>query len=286
MSAQPDTLQAREADLRDHLKRLGSVIVAFSGGVDSAVVLAAAVRALGREALGVTADSPSVADGEVDAASAVARSMGARHEIIRTREFESEAYRANGPDRCYHCKDELYAVLLGLARARAIRNVVDGANADDGVAALDRRPGRAAAAKHGVRSPLAEVGIGKADVRAIAARYGLSVAEKPASPCLSSRVPYGTRIDVDDLRRIDLAESYLRANGFPIVRVRHYGDVARVEVPDRDIAPLERMHERLTRAFASVGYRSVEIDPRGYRTGSLNEAAGQNSSMLVAPDVE
>jgi len=156
--------------------------------------------------------------------------------------------------------------------------VLDGAKADDGRARLDRRHGRAAAAKLGVRSPLADLGIGKDDVRAIAARYGLAVWDKPATPCLSSRVPHGTRIELDDLRRIDLAERFLRASGFGTVRVRHFGRTARVEVPASDIAKLHACAERAARALASVGYDTMEIDPRGYRTGSLNEAPGREAA--------
>ena len=250
----------------------GQVIVAFSGGVDSSVVLAAALRALGGGALGVTASSPSVAQGEVDAAAALAREIGAAHEIVETREFDDVRYRANGADRCYHCKSELYSLLARLASQRGYAAVLDGTNADDGKAALDVRPGHAAATRFGVRSPLAELGIGKDEVRAIASRYGLRVWDKPATPCLSSRVPHGTRIEIDDLRRIDLAERYLRANGFPIVRVRHLGATARIEVPMGDVARLRAIEGRAAHALAAVGYETVEIDPHGYRTGSLNSS--------------
>lgn len=253
----------------------GRVIVAFSGGVDSAVVLVAASRALGGSMLAVTASSASVAQGEVEGAALLAREVGVAHEVIETREFDNPRYRTNGADRCYHCKSELYSTLSCIASERGYRAVLDGTNADDGAAALDVRPGRAAANEFAVRSPLAELGIGKTEVRAIAARYGLRVADKPATPCLSSRVPHGTRIEIDDLRRIDLAERYLRANGFSTVRVRHFGSTARVEVPIEDIARLRDIEARAGRAFAAVGYDSLEIDPRGYRTGSLNEKPRQ-----------
>ena len=198
-----------DRELEATIRGFGSAVVAFSGGVDSAVVLAAAARALGDSVLGVTASSPSVAAGEVKAAAALARAIGVDHEVVFTREFDDARYRANAPDRCFHCKSELFSRLAALASSRGYRAVLDGANADDGRAPLDRRPGRAAAAKLGVRSPLADLGIGKDDVRAIAARYGLAVWDKPATPCLSSRVPHGTRIELDDLRRIDLAERFL-----------------------------------------------------------------------------
>lgn len=249
---------------------LGRVIVAFSGGVDSSVVLAGAVRALGDGALGVTASSPSVAEGEVEAAAVLAREIGASHEIVETHEFDEPRYRANGTDRCFHCKSELYSLLARLADQRGFAAVLDGSNADDGKTALDVRPGQAAAKRFGVRSPLAELGIGKDEVRALASHYGLRVWDKPATPCLSSRVPHGTAIEIDDLRRIDLAERYLRANGFSTVRVRHFGATARIEVPVGDVARLHAIEERAARALAAVGYETVEIDPRGYRTGSLN----------------
>jgi uncharacterized protein len=262
-----------ERELYAAMRRLGSVVVAFSGGVDSAVVLAAAVRELGDRALAVTAASPSVAQGELELAVALARGLGAAHVVVETREFEDPRYRANPVNRCFYCKEELYARLSAIALERGFDVVADGANADDGRAPLDRRPGRAAAAAHGVRSPLAELGIGKEQVRAIAARLGLSVWDKPATPCLSSRVPYGTRIELDDLRRIDLAERYLRASGFATVRVRHYGTLARVEVPPEDVERLRAMRGRVERALGAVGYREIDVDPRGYRVGSLNESS-------------
>ena len=260
-----------ESELRSAIRGLGSAVIAFSGGVDSAVVLAVSAQELGASALGVTGVSPSMAAGELETAAAVAHAIGARHETLQTREFDAAEYRANERDRCYHCKHELFSRLRALADERGIAHVVDGFNADDGIAALDVRPGRGAARALGVRSPLAETGFAKADVRALAKKLGLSVWKKPATPCLSSRVPYGTRIEETDLRRIDLAESYLRASGFPVVRVRHYGSLARVEVPVADLERLREMRARVERAFSDVGYARLEIDARGYRTGSLNE---------------
>jgi pyridinium-3,5-biscarboxylic acid mononucleotide sulfurtransferase len=255
-----------------HIRELRSVVVAFSGGVDSAVVLAASIVALGDDrTLAVTGVSASLALGERENARAVASSLGATHECIETREFDNPSYRSNPANRCYYCKEELYSRLAALARDRGFAFVADGTNADDGRASLDRRPGRAAAAKFGVRSPLAEANIGKDEIRAIAAHLGLSVHDKPASPCLSSRVPYGTHIEEDELRRIDLSERYLRACGFEVVRVRHLGSTARIEVPAERVEALRRIDRRVERALNAVGYEKVEIDPRGYRTGSLNE---------------
>ena len=249
---------ARERALREILRELQPLVVAYSGGVDSATLLA------------VTGRSPSLARGETEAAAALAAQIGARHEIIETHEFDDPRYRENGRDRCYHCKDELFSRLTKLARERGFAHVADGFNADDGRSPLDRRPGHQAGLRLGVRSPLAEAGLGKDDLRAIAQRLGLRVWNKPATPCLSSRVPYGMAIQEGDLRKIDLAERYLRALGYGIVRVRHFGDTALIEVPPERIVELCASRPRIEQALGSVGYTQVDIDPRGYRTGSLN----------------
>jgi len=274
--AQAPSLASRERDLRASVRGLRSAIVAYSGGVDSALLAAIARSELGDRALAVTGVSASVAQGELEAARSLAARIGIRHETLQTHEFENPAYRANPANRCFYCKDELFGRLAHLARERGFDHVVDGANADDGASALDVRPGRGAALAHAVRSPLAQANLTKADVRALARALDLPVWQKPATPCLSSRVPYGTRIEDDDLRRIDLAERYLRASGFPTVRVRHFGALARVEVPRADIARLEERRGNVARALRDVGYERVEIDPRGYRTGSLNENVGSS----------
>ncbi|MBC5828005.1 MAG: ATP-dependent sacrificial sulfur transferase LarE [Candidatus Eremiobacteraeota bacterium] len=263
----------REAALRELLRGMRGAVVAYSGGVDSAVLLAVAVQEVRGETLAITGRSPSVALGEVDRASILAAGMGARHQIIETREFEDPRYRENSPDRCFYCKDELYSRLWQIARERGYENVLDGFNADDGKSPLDRRPGHDAGLRLGVRSPLAEVGLTKDDVRSIARRLNLAVWDKPATPCLSSRIPYGTRVEEETLRKIDLAECYLRARGYRIVRVRHFGNAARIEVPPADIARLQAARAGIERVLQSVGYDRIEVDPRGYRRGSLNDSA-------------
>jgi len=261
---------AKVGRLRETVRGYGSAVVAFSGGVDSALVLRIAVEELGSRALAVTGVSPSVPARDLEDAERLAAEMGARHRLLRTEELAEPRYVANSPDRCYWCKSELFDKLEVVRRDEGLACVADGTNVDDHG---DWRPGLAARRERSVRSPLFEAGLDKLDVRTVSRALGLSVAEKPAAACLASRFPYGTEVTADGLRQVGAAEESIRALGFRQVRVRHHGDVARIEV---DPAEMERMldpacRERVARGVREAGYRWVAIDLEGYRTGSLNE---------------
>jgi uncharacterized protein len=256
------------ADLERRVGGHRSAVVAFSGGVDSSLVAAVAARVLGRRALAVTAVSPAVAAGELDGARAVADAIGIRHETIATDELAREGYRRNGRDRCYFCKTELYDALADLAGRRGFAVLLSGANADD---AGDWRPGLRAAAEHGVRHPLLEAGAGKAEVRQLARHLALPSAEKPATPCLASRIPYGTAVDPETLARIDRAESAVRALGFPVLRVRHHGIMGRLEVAAEDLDRAQHRADEIAAAIRAAGYAHAVIDPEPFRSGRLNE---------------
>jgi pyridinium-3,5-biscarboxylic acid mononucleotide sulfurtransferase len=262
-------IDALLADLERRVAPLGSAIVAFSGGVDSSVAAAVAARALGGRALALTAVSPAVATGELDGARRVADAIGIAHETIATRELARAGYRRNGPDRCYHCKTELYDALATVAAERGYAALLSGANADD---AGDWRPGLRAAAEHGVRHPLLEAGVGKAQVRELARRLALPSAEKPASPCLASRIPYGTAVSPATLARIDRAERNVRALGFPVLRVRHHGDLGRLEVASDDLERALEARADIEAAIRAAGYARATIDPEPFRSGRLNAA--------------
>ena len=258
----------RIEELESRIRSLGSCIVAFSGGVDSSLVAALAGRALGERALAVTAVSPALATGELDGARDVARAIGVRHEIITTAELEREGYRANDRDRCYHCKSELYDRLRMLAARRRYEAVLSGANADD---LGDWRPGLAAAAEHSVVHPLVEAGVGKQEVRELARALAIPSAEKAASPCLASRIPYGTAVDRDVLERIDRAELAVKSLGYDVLRVRHFGSLGRVELPEHALGVLTvESRAAIAAAVAAAGYDEVEISDEPFRSGSLN----------------
>jgi pyridinium-3,5-biscarboxylic acid mononucleotide sulfurtransferase len=266
--------QAQAPDDRrlfDLLAGFDSVIVAFSGGVDSAYLGWTATQVLGRDrALCITADSPSYPDHHRQLALSLARDFTLRHEIIRTSELERPEYRANPVNRCYYCKHELYSTLTTIAADRGFAVIVDGANADD---RGDYRPGRLAAREFGVRSPLDEANLTKADIRELSRRAGLHTWDEPASACLSSRIPYHSQVTGEKLRMIERAERALRELGFRVCRVRHHDDLARVEIGADELprALEPDLAARIVAAIQALGYREVTIDPRGYRMGSLNE---------------
>jgi len=271
IGAAPDlALTSREQRLRGLLAACDSVIVAFSGGVDSAYLAWVATQVLGPSALCITADSPSYPDHHRQLALRIAREFGLRHEFVLTSELTQPEYRANPVNRCYHCKTELYGVLSTLAAERGIGTIVDGSNADD---RSDYRPGRQAARERGVRSPLDDADLTKADIRELSRLAGLPTWNEPASACLSSRIPYHSEVTGEKLRMIERAETALRAMGFRVCRVRHHDTLARLEFGHDEMSrALEPgVRERIERELRAVGYQEVTVDPRGYRMGSLNE---------------
>ena len=260
----------KDQRLRELLSGFSSAIVAFSGGVDSAYLSVVATQVLGSGALCVTADSPSYPEHHRSLARQVAQAFALRHEVVATAELERPEYRANPVNRCYYCKDELYSTLTTIASARAIDVVLDGNNADD---RGDYRPGRQAAREHGVRSPLDEVGLTKAEIRELSRAAGMATWDEPASACLSSRIPYDDEITSDKLRMVEQAEDALRALGFRVCRVRHHDTLARLELGRDEIARAldEGVRDQILSALRAVGYRQVAVDLQGYRMGSLNE---------------
>ncbi|MFS8868180.1 ATP-dependent sacrificial sulfur transferase LarE [Synechococcus sp. H65.1] len=247
------------------------VVVAYSGGIDSSLVAKLAWDQLGEQALAVTAASPALLPEDLEEASRQAQYIGIRHQIVKTQELQDPRYAANPPNRCYFCKSYLYTTLLQLAKTQGYDYVADGLNADD---LADYRPGVQAARERGVRSPLAEVGMSKLEVRQLSRHLGLPWWDKPAQPCLSSRFPYGEVITAEKLRRVGLAERYLRSLGWPQVRVRSEKDTARIELPPHQIREFVQKTdlEALVRALQSFGYLYVSLDLEGYRSGKLNRA--------------
>ncbi len=270
------SLNQKTEKLKSLIHEMDCVLVAFSGGIDSTLVLAVAQEVLGKNTLAVTAQSDSVPDREMDASRQLAEEIGAKHLIIKTQEMNNPDYKANPANRCYHCKTELYSCLKIVASEKNIPFVLNGINIDD---LGDYRPGLDAARENEVRSPLVEAGFDKQNVRALAKQMELSIWDKPAMACLSSRIPYGEPVTHEKLKRIEKAEDLLLSLGFKQLRVRHHGETASIELGKNELPRFmenPEFEKRVEKELKRLGFKSVSLDPKGYRMGSMNEALKVN----------
>jgi pyridinium-3,5-biscarboxylic acid mononucleotide sulfurtransferase len=272
----PAVAQEKEAHLFSLLRAMDRVLVAFSGGTDSAYLAWAAHRVLGSGALAITADSASIPESHKRDAEAFVRQFGIAHEYIQTLEFDNPDYVANNPDRCFHCKDELFTRLEQVGRERGYSHIVYGVNVDD---LGDYRPGQNAARQHQVAAPLADAGLTKAEIRELSRLAGLPTWDRPASACLSSRIPYGTPVTIENVKTVETGEEHIKALGFRQFRVRFHGEVVRIEIAPEELskALTLEMARRFTEIFKSLGFRYVTLDLEGYRQGSLNEVLNLRS---------